>query len=68
MIAIACGAIVIKCSLTINSRCCTLSVTSVYAKPSRVNLDSAPVAACVVDRGTCRKKQSHLSFQVVAHY
>ena len=35
MAATACGAIVVKCSLTIHSRCCTLSVTSVYAKPSR---------------------------------
>ena len=38
MAATACGAIVIKSSLTIHSRCCTLSVTSVFAKPSRVNL------------------------------
>ena len=38
MAATACGAIVIKCALTIYSRCCALSVTSVYAKPSCVNL------------------------------
>ena len=38
MAATPCGAIVIKCSLTIHSRSYTLSVTSVFAKPSRVNL------------------------------
>ena len=38
MAAIACGAIVLKCSMKIHRRCCTLSVTSVYAKPSHVNL------------------------------
>ena len=32
------GVILIKCSLTIRSRCCTLSVTAVCARPSRVNL------------------------------
>ena len=30
--ATACGAILIKCSLTIHSRCITLSVNSVYLK------------------------------------
>ena len=38
MAAPACGAILIKCSLTIHSRCCALSVTAVYAKPSPVHL------------------------------
>ena len=38
MAATACRAIMIKYSLTIHSRCCTLSVTSLYAKPSHVNL------------------------------
>ena len=37
MAAPACGEILIKCSLTIHSRCCALSVTAVYAKPSPVH-------------------------------
>ena len=37
MAAPDCGAILIKCSLTIHSRCCTLSVTAVHAKPSPVH-------------------------------